>query len=853
MFSNSNKKNKKTASYNDQQNGVGSNFVIDLSIGRNKQDSQQEEEVSKEFDLSEKLKKIFPSFSKIKLVYLFIWPIVKGISKLVYALGWLIMFVIRFSLFILEKIFSIIFSIITFSWLRKSKKKKKKKFRIFNKKKPKDSLIANSLKEGTKINWSNLHLRKKKEDKNKKEEGMNLWRSVLGFSLAVFLLILPFKVLSYYEIFNFKELKGDILSNSKSGVENFLSASELASQFKSEEASQKFAQASDSFFQAEQEMEKVDNFILKLTSLSKNPKTKLASESKNVIQAGVNASNLGNELTLALEGISNSEDIKTSLTTFLTHSEKALASSQKLEKNLKNINPENLPYEYRQKFIELRKKTTGITPVLKETIALAKGLKPFLGLEKDKRYLLVFQNNNELRASGGFMGSYALVDFRNGKIKNLEVPKGGTYDTEAGMDELVESPDPLKLVSNRWYFWDSNWWPDWKKSAENIMWFYEHSDGPTVDGVISFTPTVMERLLKIIGPIEMEEYNLVLNEDNFWQEVQSIVEEKTVEVKATSTQEVITQQNTEPKKIIGDMMNKILEEVPQRLNKENMIDIVKSVEESLAQKHILLYFNEKDLQEKVEERGWAGRIKHGSQDYLMVVNSNIAGQKTDRKIKQFIYHQSHVNQKGSITNTVKIIRQHQGIKNEEFTGVRNVNWLRVYVPLGSKLISAQGFEHPDEKYFSPSEVDLKPRDLVKNTEGLAKTDPKSETKIYRESNKTVFANWTMVDPGQTDVIIFKYRLPFKLDLTKKQGDWKDEVGYIFSPENENNLTPYSLLVQKQPGSLNTEFESKVTFDKPVKSNWYYPKDIKFGKKNWNLQKSLDTDIFITSLLEKEIK
>ena len=58
------------------------------------------------------------------------------------------------------------------------------------------------------------------------------------------------------------------------------------------------------------------------------------------------------------------------------------------------------------------------------------------------------------------------------------------------------------MIAPQWYFWDANWWADWPTSANKLMWFYEKSNGPTVDGVVSFTPTVMEELLKIIGPIE---------------------------------------------------------------------------------------------------------------------------------------------------------------------------------------------------------------------------------------------------------------------------------------------------------------------------------------------------------------
>jgi hypothetical protein len=55
----------------------------------------------------------------------------------------------------------------------------------------------------------------------------------------------------------------------------------------------------------------------------------------------------------------------------------------------------------------------------------------FLGQGQTKKYLVIFQNNSELRATGGFMGSYALVEIKDGEIIKMEVPGGGFYDLKA--------------------------------------------------------------------------------------------------------------------------------------------------------------------------------------------------------------------------------------------------------------------------------------------------------------------------------------------------------------------------------------------------------------------------------------
>jgi hypothetical protein len=447
------------------------------------------------------------------------------------------------------------------------------------------------------------------------------------------------------------------------------------------------------------------------------------------------------------------------------------------------------------------------------------------------------------------MGSYALVDFSKGKIKNLEVPKGGTYDTEAGLHLNIESPEPLWLISPRWYFWDSNWWPDWKKSAENISWFYEKSDGPTVDGVISFTPRVIEDLLKILGPIDMtSEYGDIITHENFWETVQPIVEEKTV-LKITEEGEIIEEQNKEPKKIIGDMLNKLLNELPERMSTETLIAMIAGIENNLQEKHVLLYFKDDKMQAQAEKNSWAGRIKDSQYDYLSIINSNIAGQKTDRAIKQDIVHYSQIQEDGSIINTVKIVRSHQGIKHQEFTGVRNVNWMRVYVPKGSTLISASGFKAPDTKYFSYPQDHAKKLDSLE-AERQALIDQASNTKIYQEFNKTVFANWTMVDPGESVEITLKYKLPFNFNNIEPEYNWFDNIKHKILGESPN-LVPYSLLVQKQPGSINNTIVSHLNIESDdYKALWSSGNIENLRNDTWNFNSSLETDKYFGALWQQ---
>lgn len=711
------------------------------------------------------------------------------------------------------------------------------------------------------------------------------WRRVAGFALLLLLIILPFKALVYYRLINLSGFRDRVATNASGAWQEMLSAGTAAGERRFADASRGFAAAGNGFLKVREELRQVDELLFGLASLSNDPKLKLASAGQDITAAGVDVSGLGQHLSAAFDSLFSEapdKNLGAMLDNFTAAGLQAVADSRRLNQHLARIKPEAVPEAYQAQFQDLKRQSQIMEKGLGDFIDLAASLKDFLGVSQTKRYLLVFQNNSELRASGGFLGSYALIDFKDGKIKNLEVPAGGTYDTEAGLRVLVKAPEPLWLVNPLWHLWDANWWASWPASARNLMWFYEKSSGPTVDGVISMTPTVLEKLLAVTGPIDMvNDYGVTITADNFWQTTQTIVEttgnpalyasstppatstaasinpKKSKKIKkganASSTVASLATSTpadaTKPKKIIGDLFNRILERLPQVLTRDNFPKFLAAAESSLSEKQLMFYFSDQALQAKIEARGWGGTIEDTPGDYLAVINTNIAGGKSDRSISENLFHQAEVAADGSIIDTVRITRTHNGIKGEPFTGVRNVDWLRVYVPAGSQLISASGFRVPDAKYFESPDPAWQDNKLVAATEGRASVDPDSGVKIYRESGKTVFANWTMADPGETIQIEFKYRLPFRFGSLhfKRQpataswwSDLWDRTWKLVSGE-EPELTYYSLLVQKQPGAasepVQVSFKGVPALWRPV---WRYPLSASLPG-SWQEEATLDRD------------
>jgi hypothetical protein len=680
------------------------------------------------------------------------------------------------------------------------------------------------------------------------------FRHLFFFVFFLFILIMPIAALNYYNVINLGDLRGRVLGVSEKGLFDLQSAAASVSDFNLQQASQNFGAAKESFKEANDKLSQISDALFELGKIIPNDKIKLAAQSKEILAAGEDASSLGNNLTLAVNCFftKNGETLSQMIDNFVNYEILAIADAKKLNQDVTGINPEAIPENYREQFISLKQKGTDLEELLTKNVDFVKKINLFLGRDSDKRYLLVFENNSEMRASGGFIGSYALADFSRGKITNIEAPGGGSYVTEGGLKINVAAPEPMYLVNPLWHFWDANWWPDWQKSAKKLTWFYEKSGGPTTDGVIAFTPTVLERILQTIGPIDMTDtQGVVMTSDNLWDNLRLIIEKE----KVSDSQLPYTLQENKPKKVIGQLMQKIMAELPGRMDRQKFTELLSGLETDLSEKQILFYFKDAEMQAEAESRNWAGRLKETNKDYLMVVNTNIAGGKSDRKMEETINHQAAVQEDGSIIDTVTITRTHTGTVDDQFSGMRNVDWMRIYVPQGSELLGADGFRGPNPIYFSfPEDGWQTDSDVAAEEGNNAIIDQEHlNTKIYTEEGKTVFANWSMVDPGNTAAITLKYKLPFKLELPVEPVVSKTRFDILLDkviPAEKKNYLVYSLLAQKQAGSLFSSINTELILPENFTIAWEYPEKPSFGLHYWKDSSAFDSDKYWAAVIEK---
>ena len=475
---------------------------------------------------------------------------------------------------------------------------------------------------------------------------------------------------------------------------------------------------------------------------------------------------------------------------------------QKASKDLENINITKLPIELQEYFVVLQDNLPQLTVSLENLQEVFDVLLEVLGHDQEKRYLVLFQNDNEIRATGGFIGSFALLDIYQGKIKHLEIPDGGMYDLEAGQNIKIKAPKALSLINPYFNIWDANWWPDFPTSAQKISWFYQNFGGSAIDGVMAINASVLQELLAVVGPIDLPGYNLTITAENLFAVIQEEVEFN------------YSKEENSPKAIIADLTPLVLDRLLSSQEKQK--EIVEVLVNQLATKDIQMYLNDTAAQEKVHQFGWSGAMLHNQKDYLQVVNTNIAGGKTDNDIQQNIDHQAEISSNGEIINTVRITRTNRGAADNPLAGFEggNVSYLRFYVPQGSEFIEAVGFDQLPEGYFhSVSAATVEDEDIQVEEDKML--DASSQTEIYQSLDKTVFANWLALKPGETKTIALKYKLPFTVDVDQPLvNNWWQKIF-----KGDMQLDNYSLLVQSQSGTKNTVFNSSILLPENLKVVW----------------------------------
>ncbi|MFZ3301222.1 MAG: DUF4012 domain-containing protein [Microgenomates group bacterium] len=432
------------------------------------------------------------------------------------------------------------------------------------------------------------------------------------------------------------------------------------------------------------------------------------------------------------------------------------------EAELSKIDPNKYPEDFRG--INVREKLKSILDIFAQLSSYISESKPLLesapyllGMEEDRNYLVLFQNDKELRPTGGFLTAYSIMKVSKAKfepvssddIYNLDAKYKPEFEAPEAVVDLIKGP---YILSKNIRLRDMNYNPDFKVSMDMFSEEAAKVGMKDVDGIIAVDTQLLVNLLDALGEIGVPGFGNFssktepkCNCPQVVYELESFADVEGPIIWDPITGKIILRppNSDNRKKIIGPLMNSILANAMAQ-PKEKMPLLLDSIFKSVIEKHVLFYLNDETAQKAVEGFGIAGRINDNyTGDYLHISDSNLGGRKSNLYVKQEVEQELSVNKDGTIQKTLTITyknpEKHDGWLNSVLP-----NWVRVYVPKGSTLIDVEGLQ--------------------------------KQYDTHEESGKTVFSGYFSLRPEGVSKVTFNYTLPFK-----KSDDFR-------------------MLIQKQPGT-----------------------------------------------------
>ncbi len=454
---------------------------------------------------------------------------------------------------------------------------------------------------------------------------------------------------------------------------------------------------------------------------------------------------------------------------------------KKAAEEVKDIDPNKYPvkfgrYPVREYVNTAKNFIGGVSYAVTEARPIIEQAPKALGEPSAKNYLLIFQNDKELRPTGGFMTAYAFLKIDKGRVSSSS--SDDIYRLDEKLLNVRKSkicpltpPDPIVKYlpeangkpRTAWSMRDSNLSPDVPTSMRDFERLYSYlGEGTKFDGIILIDTYVVESLIAITGPVEVfgTKYSADLDKRCNCPNVIYELERYS---------QIIEKGEADRKAVLGTLMQQIL---ARSLNasSDNLPLFINAGVNLANKKDIIFYMRDQDLQQSLSKLNWTGEIRQTSADYLNINDSNFAGGKSNLYVEEKVELDITPAQNGKARHKLTIDYSNPQPYNTWLNGI-NRDYVRIYVPKGSSLINSKG-----------SDVKV--------------------TTIEDQLGKTVFEAFIQIRPQNSRTLIFEYDVP----ISQSGKEWP-------------------LLVQKQPGTKDFKYTIKVNGKKKTDFNLAFDKNI----------------------------
>lgn len=378
-----------------------------------------------------------------------------------------------------------------------------------------------------------------------------------------------------------------------------------------------------------------------------------------------------------------------------------------------------------------------------------------LGFDSPKNYLLLFQNNNELRPTGGFIGSASYVTLKNGEMDSIGI--NDVYDLDGQLKEHVEPHFIIRrYLQPHLYLRDSNFSPNFEESASQSAFLYNQVTGKRVDGIIAIDTLVLKEMIKITGPFDIAGVGQVSSSN-------------VIDLVQRSIENNFFPGSTNKKDILNSILNKVVVMIE---NPKKKMELLKILPKLVYEKHILFAFSNNSVNKAFSAAGFTSNLqdlrieKNVLKDLFSINEANIGANKVNALVTRKVNYSAYLN-RDKLDSEISL--DYTNKAKEPYTA-----YLRIIVPATSDLSSVS--INSENQEIVPAVTDFK---------------------FYEKTN---------------------FEPPAGLEVDQDIKDEKKNIGFIIKVPsfektrikinlNNSNIIPdegsfnYSLLYLKQPGTL----------------------------------------------------
>lgn len=349
---------------------------------------------------------------------------------------------------------------------------------------------------------------------------------------------------------------------------------------------------------------------------------------------------------------------------------------------LNQVNINAFPQIGRDKISEIKDTVTSLnttTQTFKDVLAF---LPDVLGATERQRYLVLLQNESELRSTGGWLTSYGVVGVEGGQIRELFVDdiynadgtlkvQGKTYTAPKSMQQA--------LGITTWPFSLINWYPDLTEtevSAEPYI--SDLGKGNDLDGVITIDVAFIQKLLQAWGGIEVPGQSELITSDNLYSKIFEM-------------HEAFTPGSTQKTTFLADLANQIITKVLS-MNISDLASLGEIFQESLNEKHLQATFKNTDAYNFFNKKEWAGSLDSRYGEAPIAIDWNWGGNKANLYLTKNYNLNVNIKDENTIDFTYSITTENTS-KTTTYPEGDYTNYQRIYIPANATLLSASGFEN----------------------------------------------------------------------------------------------------------------------------------------------------------------